>query len=335
MFTIFNERSRSISGEHQDVYAKIDVQMRKYINLFRQNKDLNAWGVFTVIALHSNGSGWSWPSTPTIEKETGLISEEAISRAIKHLRTICIDGHVLMHHYRQRMSNGQWGRSYYHVFPEAGGIEDMPVANLVLWQPPPPQQGVAEPVLVQGGDSLSRTILEPEPESKTLPNGNGRKPDSLKRYDERLEAGKLSKTDSILKALAIELFKVKNDPLAIASVEGRLKPILFGQKNGKVIVGLVEWEVKQNGGVPDYEAITNAVQGYSDFCINHANSGGKIVTSEDKFITYWMEYRNQHNSYASEESEMVDDPERPGIRISRKQLQQREEQRRSYEQSQR
>lgn len=167
MFTIFNERSRSINGEQQDIYAKIDVQMRKYINLFRQNKDLNAWGVFTVIALHSDGNGWSWPSTPTVQKETGLISEEAISRAIKHLRTVCIEGHVLMHHYRQRMSNGQWGRSYYHVFPEAGGVEYMPVSNLVLWQPPPPQPGVVDPVLDQGGDSLSRTSDSEEPKIKT------------------------------------------------------------------------------------------------------------------------------------------------------------------------
>lgn len=176
----------------------------------------------------------------------------------------------------------------------------------------------------------SNTENTTENTTDSFPKGKRAK-NSLKRYDERLAAEKPSKTDPILRALALELFNCADDPLAISAAEGRLKPIMFGQKNGKIIIGLVEWEVKQNNGVPDYAGIAAAIPGYAQFCIEHNTSGGKIVTSEDKFLTYWMEYRS--HSKVDPSQDMLDDPERPGVKITRAQLDDRLAQRRLYEQS--
>lgn len=180
MITIFNGRSRSISGESNSVYAQVDVEMRERLRLFKQGTNLNPWAVFTCLALHANSDGWAFPSTPTIKGETGLSSDSAISSAISHLRQLQIDGKSILRHYRVKNLDGTWGKSYYHIFPENGGAERLPdnvSADLFhVWEPEKIENKQSTPHDTTGGitshgnstdgtagDSLSRTIPEVEP----------------------------------------------------------------------------------------------------------------------------------------------------------------------------
>ena len=148
MITIFNGRRRTISEGKPEIYLQIDVAMRKHLHLFRLGNDLNSWAVFSAIALHANPDGWAWPSVAEIKRCTGLGTDEAVSRCIKHLRGMRIETHRILDHYRAKGSNNQWGKSYYHIFPSAGGFEFAPEKDLILWngyiptknakKPPPP-----------------------------------------------------------------------------------------------------------------------------------------------------------------------------------------------------
>lgn len=162
--TIFNGRSRSPSGGKRDIYATVSVDLRCKVSQFKMGNSLNPFAVFTVIALHADENGWvSTCDTPTLMKETGLESEGAITNSIKHLRNLKLDNKFpVLHHYREKRANGQWGKSYYHIFPCAGGVDNPPVDNatLIPWNPeskdnpPPVLPGVVVPCVVLGGDSL-------------------------------------------------------------------------------------------------------------------------------------------------------------------------------------
>jgi len=148
MITIFNGRTRSVGGSTESFFMQVDVLMREHLHVFRNGNDANALSVFMAIALHANADGWAWPSTPLLSEETGLITEAAISRCIQHLRTVRIDDHPILHHYRIK-EKGRWGRSYYHIFPDAGGAENLPAEHLTRWTTEPPHAipGVALPVV--------------------------------------------------------------------------------------------------------------------------------------------------------------------------------------------
>jgi len=159
MITIFNGRKRAIGDSKDEIYVQVATQMREYGYLFKNGHDINAAWVFMTLALHANADGWAWPSTALLNQETGLTTQAALSRCIQHLRTIQIDEKPILHHYRLK-ENGQWGRSYYHIFPVAGGADHPPVPGLQLWvwaKPTPAKQGLAKQGMVKQGYSIRIT----------------------------------------------------------------------------------------------------------------------------------------------------------------------------------
>lgn len=219
MITIFNGRKRSFGEVSEEIWAQIDVDMRKHIHLFKNYNDLNAWAVFTAIALHADADGWAFPGYPLLETETGL-GEDALTRAIKHLRIIVIDGHKVFSHYRTKnRSSNQWGKSFYRIFPEASseltGYPDLhPSFDLIqivdeLDSPPPLVPGVAVPGLALTGykdnQDLSITnITDPDgPDNKLVP--------PVKRN--RPNPGALSHLNGINLPITNEREKSKSEPL--------------------------------------------------------------------------------------------------------------------------
>lgn len=172
MITIFNGRRRTSTETEQVIYAQFDVELRQYMRLFIQNKDLNAWGIFTVIALHADENGWSYPSSETLRNETGIKTNAAISRSVSHLRSINISEHPIIHHYRQRLSDGRWGRSYYHMFPDAGGADKPPVKGLELWIGLPEKKDDSDDPLVDQPLVADRGVSKDNQESSRQESAN-------------------------------------------------------------------------------------------------------------------------------------------------------------------
>ncbi len=81
MISTFNGRRRSLgTGEVKDFRLTIDVEMRKYLHLFKGS----SWTVFTCIALHIDGRGWAYPTVETITTRTGL-SEDTVYSSLSFL----------------------------------------------------------------------------------------------------------------------------------------------------------------------------------------------------------------------------------------------------------
>ena len=99
MITIFNGRSRAIGNSKESVFIQVDALMREYFYVFKNGHDINAAGVFMVVALHADINGWAWPSTTLLCKETGLSTTDAVLRCIQHLRTVEINNEPILHHY--------------------------------------------------------------------------------------------------------------------------------------------------------------------------------------------------------------------------------------------
>jgi hypothetical protein len=113
MITIFNGRSRGLgSQDTQDIYVQISVKLRNYLHLFKGAK-LN---VFLAIALHSDTHGWSWPSTRTLHRETGL-SGDTLFRALAELCELKIEGHRVLLRKQGRRTTNQYSSNNYLIFP--------------------------------------------------------------------------------------------------------------------------------------------------------------------------------------------------------------------------
>lgn len=127
---------RNPGGETKDFYIQFMSKFRDYVHLFSNGKNSNPLTVFIVLALHQNDNGWAWPLRTTIQKETGLRTNNAVAEALSHLRTITIDGQPILRQYR-RVVNNVRGACYYHIFPAAGGADQYPVDGLIPWDGTP------------------------------------------------------------------------------------------------------------------------------------------------------------------------------------------------------
>lgn len=114
-------------------------------------------------------------------------------------------------------------------------------------------------------------------------------------YVQRATTLTSAKTDCIVRALAMELFNCPDDPRRIGLFEGRVKPLLFGHKNGKVVTGLLDYEFGGKAN-PDYQALADSVKGYAAWCLTKYPT---VVTSEDKFIGEWAAYRTSQTDAPS------------------------------------
>lgn len=105
-------------------YAQIETSFRNHLHLFN-NRTGYPLAVFLAIALHTNAQGFSWPGRKLIMQETGIRGEHTITSCLKFLRSLKIEGTDVLSHLRVRSSEGNWGRSYYMIFPSLEPKERM------------------------------------------------------------------------------------------------------------------------------------------------------------------------------------------------------------------
>jgi hypothetical protein len=80
------------------------------------------------IALHTDEHGWAFPGNRSISASTGISTAHALASARTHLQKVRIDGHRVLEVYRERRSDGTFGRHLYRIFPDAwtDGLEHVP-----------------------------------------------------------------------------------------------------------------------------------------------------------------------------------------------------------------
>lgn len=126
MITIFKGRKLSLDGTKDEIYAQVAVALRDQIHLFHNGKNLNPFGLFMKLALHTDEHGWSYPGRANIKRSTGIAGDAAITSALKQLCTMTIDGFPVLAMYRSRNKDAQWGRTLYRIFPGAWAGESIP-----------------------------------------------------------------------------------------------------------------------------------------------------------------------------------------------------------------
>lgn len=177
MISIFNGRQRSLSTSTHAIYAQVSVELRQYLHLFHNGKNLNALGVFLAIALHADENGWAWPGRDMLMNETGIVTRDALAAALTWLRGMQIDGHPIIKQYRMH-SKGRYFGSVYHLFPDSGGD---PPANLIQrghlteWRPSHDHPDTVLPCPDQPDpddhDCLKKNHLKEEPDHSAASGG--------------------------------------------------------------------------------------------------------------------------------------------------------------------
>lgn len=179
--TVFFGRERGGGSPQDRFFVKLHKALLGELHQFRNDKNLNAFAVFAVIAMHMNEDGWSSVSIEEIRDITKLKGDQAVSDALRVLRDIRLDGEPLLHHYRVRYPSGRWGESYYHIHPGDGGADHAPADNLVLWNPPK-----ATPGLSGGGLSAATPRLSTDGKPGGIYKESEKNTDSPDRSGERL-----------------------------------------------------------------------------------------------------------------------------------------------------
>ena len=130
MITIFRGRKLSLQGTEDVIYAEVAVALRDQIHHFNTGKSCNPFAVFMKIALHTDEYGWAFPSSGSISAGTGISTAHALAGARTHLQQVRIDGHRVLEAYRERRSDGTFGRHLYRIFPDAwtDGLAHIPTA---------------------------------------------------------------------------------------------------------------------------------------------------------------------------------------------------------------
>jgi len=128
LITIFRGRKLSLQGAEEVIYAEVAVALRDQIHHFNTGKSCNPFAVFMKIALHTDAYGWAFPSNRSISASTGISTAHALASARAHLQEVRIDGHRVLEVYRERRSDGTFGRHLYRIFPDAwaDGLEHVP-----------------------------------------------------------------------------------------------------------------------------------------------------------------------------------------------------------------
>lgn len=155
MIDIYNGR-----GLPDGTYIQVHCEMyRGVMKILHTSKNPTAAAVFMNLCTYINRHGWA---TPSVERQADDIgrSIETVRAALAFIRTVLYNGKPILHQYRQKV-NGQWGKSYYHLFPANGGADQQPVENLILWEeeagaamPPGVEPVVAQPLMADAIDSV-------------------------------------------------------------------------------------------------------------------------------------------------------------------------------------
>ena len=127
MISIFNGSRRGLGKESPDVFIKLDVKLRDYINLFTNS----TFKVFMTIALHANQDGFAYPSIQTLMKETG-IGEEAIYSAVKQLLSMEINNERLIAKIAIKDNKGKRANNIYLLLPNREDFKKIADRTLYL-----------------------------------------------------------------------------------------------------------------------------------------------------------------------------------------------------------
>lgn len=200
MITIFKGRKLSLDGTKDEIYAQVAVALRDQIHLFHNGKNLNPFGLFMKLALHTDEHGWSYPGRANIKRSTGISGDAAITSALKRLCAMRIEGYPVLAMYRTRDEKVQWGRTVYRLFPGAwnDGFEhlpaefqntepvqqytddlptdDLPIDDPLIGHPPykknhsEEKQSKEDKPLPEAGNISDSDIKNPESEFTDVPN---------------------------------------------------------------------------------------------------------------------------------------------------------------------
>lgn len=136
MIRTFRGKGRALgTGEERQFELAIEAELRNHLHLFK-GSSLN---VFICIALHIDDFGWSFPTVPTIMRETRR-NEATVHRALNHLVKMDIDGARLLlrirkppQHIDPEKVKSKRPRNFYLVFPNK--------AELARYEEGIPKQG--------------------------------------------------------------------------------------------------------------------------------------------------------------------------------------------------
>lgn len=120
MIRTFRGQGRTLgTGEERQFELAIEAELRNHLHLFK-GSSLN---VFICIALHIDDFGWSFPTVPTIMRETKR-NEATVHRALNHLVKMEIDGARLLlrvkkppRHIDPEKVKSKRPRNFYLIFP--------------------------------------------------------------------------------------------------------------------------------------------------------------------------------------------------------------------------
>lgn len=190
---------------------------------------------------------------------------------------------------------------------------------------------------VNSNTETTTETTEDSPANATTPASKQNSNSKDKSYAARAAADKLTKADQIVRVMAISLFKAADNPISIDTKEGRIKPLLFGCAiKDSQWIGLFKYEQQHCLDTKAiYDHINALIPGYVQYCLSECD---EIVVSQKLFGDWWDRYRQnmvaQQAIQSDPMNEEIDDPERPGVSITRRELIRRQERREAYERSQ-
>jgi DnaD/phage-associated family protein len=134
MIKVFGGEWRGLGKKEKHQGMILEFEFRKYLKEFKGAR----LAVFMCIALHCNENGECFPSYDLIEDETGL-TRGTVATAINDLCELVIEGHRVLHRFRERDTAGKYiGSNHYLVFPtdeEVQSIENQTVDNQSIKKP--------------------------------------------------------------------------------------------------------------------------------------------------------------------------------------------------------
>jgi hypothetical protein len=178
MIKVFGGEWRGLGKKEKHQGMILEFEFRKYLKEFKGAR----LAVFMCIALHCDENGECYPSYDLIEDETGL-TRGTIGTAINDLCELVIEGHRVLHRFRERDTAGKYiGSNHYLVFPtdeEVQSIEIRTVDNQGIKNPPTKNPNGGE-IIPEVNPSLKDNPPNKVKPSTTTPTNSGKIIDAAK-----------------------------------------------------------------------------------------------------------------------------------------------------------
>lgn len=125
MLEITNGTRHTLGQKTTGTRVTFDEQLRPHLKKFYNGKNLNAWAVFSAIALSANDQGVAQLSLHDFRVLTGIKHNKTIVDAINHLKSITIEDRRLVAQETMRLTEGKeaLASSVYRILPDAEVVE--------------------------------------------------------------------------------------------------------------------------------------------------------------------------------------------------------------------